>query len=196
MMRTAFAIEDSPDFEVMPRKENLIESFSDWIDSIKISDEPLLIDLPIEARYLTFNYTGTLEKLYGIPESNILHIHGDVKNPIFGHGNYNSDYDDKSEPIYQITAKQKIIGEMNDLYKDVEGIISSHEDYFSSLSDVKEIIVRGHSYGVIDFPYFKKIQESVKDDCIWKLGWHNADDKIAAHSLMLSLNIHAELFHF
>jgi hypothetical protein len=40
-------------------------------------------------RFLTFNYTPTLQRLYGVPESNVLHIHGRANLPdsdlIFGH---------------------------------------------------------------------------------------------------------------
>jgi hypothetical protein len=128
MMRSAFAIEDSPDIELLPRKEELVRYFSEWIESIWISDEPLSIEIPKEARYLTFNYTDTLEKLYGIPTENILHIHGTFYNPIFGHGNYCDNYDDESDTTYQIAAKEKIIGVMNDLHKDVNGIIAEQKE--------------------------------------------------------------------
>lgn len=196
MMRSAFAIEDSPDIELLPNKEELLRCFSEWVKSICISDEPLLIDIPKDARYLTFNYTETLEKLYGIPTENLLHIHGSINNPIFGHGNYYNSYDDESDTTYEIAAKEKIIGAMNDLHKDVNGIIEEHKNYFESLFDINQIIVRGVSYGEIDFPYFVRINEVVTENCIWKLGWHTVDDKNAAVSIAKSLGIKAELFHF
>lgn len=83
MMRTNFIIEDSPDSLFVPHKDDLIQCFMDWIANIVISDKPLNIEIPPEAKYLTFNYTETLEKLYHIHPSQILHIHGDVNNPIF-----------------------------------------------------------------------------------------------------------------
>lgn len=84
MMRPHFIIEDSPDTFFIPRKEELIQCFIDWVTGIEISDHPLNIEMPSEARYLTFNYTETLEKLYRL-QSQILHIHGDLNNPVFGH---------------------------------------------------------------------------------------------------------------
>ena len=196
MMRSAFAIEDSPDIELLPRKEELVRCFSKWVEGLWISNEPLSIEIPTDARYLTFNYTETLEKLYGIPTENILHIHGTRFNPIFGHGNYCGSYDNESDTEYQIAAKEKIIGVMNDLHKDVNGIIAEHKEYFESLYDVDQIIVRGISYGEIDYPYFVRINEVVSEDCTWELGWHTENDKNTASSIANTLGIKSELFCF
>ena len=196
MMRTHFIIEDSPDTFFTPRKEELIQCFIDWVTSIEISDRPLNIEVPSEARYLTFNYTETLEKLYRIPQSQILHIHGDVNNPIFGHGESIKEYWNDHELYSTQTAKQKIIAGMNELRKDVQGIISANSTYFNSLADIQEIIVRGISYGPIDFPYFLKLKNSVRPDCLWKLSWHEDADKSAAADFAKKLDIDAKLFHF
>lgn len=37
--------------------------------------------LPRTARYLSFNYTSTLTRLYEVPEDRILHIHGRTRDP-------------------------------------------------------------------------------------------------------------------
>lgn len=196
MMRSASAIEDSPEIELMPRKEELIKCFSQWVESIWISEEPLQIEIPQDARYLTFNYTETLEKLYGISSANVLHIHGGIYDPIFGHGKYYNSYGYDADPLYQIAAKEKIISVMNELHKDVYGIIAKHKEYFESLNDINQIIVRGHSYGEIDFPYFARLKEVVSSDCIWKLGCHTYKDKYAATSMSKKLSIKSEMFKF
>ena len=196
MMRSAFAIEDSPDIELLPRKEELVRCFSQWVESIWISEEPLPIEVPQEARYLTFNYTETLEKLYGISSANVFHIHGDTRDPVFGHGNYYDRHDNNADTTYQIAAKEKIIGVMNELHKDVNGIIAKYKGYFESLNDINQIIVMGHSYGEIDFPYFARLKEVVSSDCIWRLGWHADTDKYAATSMSKKLNIKSEMFKF
>lgn len=196
MMRTHFIIEDSPDTFFIPRKEELIQCFIEWVTSIEISDRPLNIEVPSEARYLTFNYTETLEKLYRIPQSQILHIHGDVNNPIFGHGESIKEYWNDHELDSTQTAKQKIIAGMNELRKDVQGIIAANSTYFNSLADIHEIIVRGISYGPIDFPYFLKLKNSVRPDCLWKLSWHKVEDKSAAEDFVKKLDVNADLFRF
>lgn len=196
MMRTNFIIEDSPDSLFVPHKDELIQCFMEWIANIEISDKPLNIEIPPEAKYLTFNYTETLEKLYHIHPSQILHIHGDVNNPLFGHNQLIKEYWDEHEPLSEQTAKQKIIAGMNELHKDVQGIIADNSDYFDSISDIDEIIIRGISYGPIDLPYFKKIKDSVKPNCLWKLSWHSQKDRLAAKAFTQSLGIEAELFQF
>ena len=51
------------------------EAFSKWVTSIHIADK-VKFDISQYAFYFTFNYTDTLEQLYGIPENQVLHIHG------------------------------------------------------------------------------------------------------------------------
>ncbi len=73
--------------------------FSDWIDSIEISEvipKHLLQGLfsNEENHFLNFNYTKVLEQIYGVKE--VTHIHGVVDGDIIiGHGvEYNFDHDD------------------------------------------------------------------------------------------------------
>lgn len=49
---------------------------------------------------LNFNYTDTLEKIYG--EKSVFHIHGNQHSSIiFGHGNYvDEEFDDEEFEIY------------------------------------------------------------------------------------------------
>lgn len=56
---------------------DLKKAFTKWILELKIPDTigDKKLELQTNARYLTFNYTPTLECLYKIPSSNILHIH-------------------------------------------------------------------------------------------------------------------------
>jgi hypothetical protein len=49
-----------------------------------------------ETSFLTFNYTETLELVYGINPYDVCHIHGMQYEEIFlGHGNSTTDYYDK-----------------------------------------------------------------------------------------------------
>ncbi len=74
--RSMAAVEDSPEWIFRPVLDEFIEAFKDWVDSIDIAKAGKVRELPVECKYLTFNYTETLEVIYGIPASNILHIHG------------------------------------------------------------------------------------------------------------------------
>jgi len=74
--------------------KTLLSHFSDWIRGLPIPAASSLnvaaLPLAAQARYLSFNYTDTLQKTYGIPNKNIVHIHGVAVNPnsnlILGHG--------------------------------------------------------------------------------------------------------------
>ncbi|OPX92306.1 MAG: hypothetical protein A4E53_00563 [Pelotomaculum sp. PtaB.Bin104] len=52
--------------------------FLEWLTQIDFSKPVNIISINKNALFVTFNYTTTLENLYGIAPSNILHIHGHV----------------------------------------------------------------------------------------------------------------------
>lgn len=58
----------------------ITDLLSEWIHTVKISASPLKyfseIIHPKKDFFLTFNYTQTLEKLYGCVKENVCHIHG------------------------------------------------------------------------------------------------------------------------
>ena len=112
------AVEDSPEWIFRPVLDEFIEAFKDWVDSIDIAKAGKVRELPVECKYLTFNYTETLEVIYGIPASNILHIHGSriLDNEyIIGHNNFrnpNEAYNDESHNNLQLkyTPLPSIVG--------------------------------------------------------------------------------------
>lgn len=52
----------------------------DWLSTINISGATPDLNLSPDDLYITFNYLDTLQTLYHIPNHNVLHIHGAVKN--------------------------------------------------------------------------------------------------------------------
>lgn len=65
--RSMAAVEDGPDWIFKPILDEFIEAFKDWVDSIDITKAEKACELPVEGKYLTFNYTETLEKYMGFP---------------------------------------------------------------------------------------------------------------------------------
>lgn len=59
--------------------DELPKIFKKWIRTLKIPKNicPLANFFMKEAKYLTFNYTETLEEIYNIPKNKIFYIHGD-----------------------------------------------------------------------------------------------------------------------
>ena len=168
MMRSVAAIEDAPDWLFKPILDDFLNSFTDWVNSIDISQARQQLQLEPQSRYLTFNYTETLEKVYGTPADNILHIHGSrvVKGGayIMGHNNIKPDdlYDTLNGELYfEQGTKNKIIGWMNELHKDTSSIIRHNATFFRSLSGITHVVVIGHSVNEVDWPYFDEVNKSV-----------------------------------
>src|SRR5262249_34617436 len=77
-----------------PRLSRKLRSlFAEWIRGLPIPQPgsvPLVRCIDPTARYLSFNYTPTLQRLYGVPEPNVLHIHGRSSDAdgemVVGHG--------------------------------------------------------------------------------------------------------------
>lgn len=157
--------------------EKLKKRFTEWICQLSIptpsSCQVPLLDLPLHARYLTFNYTNTLQKLYGVPPDRVTYIHNYAAGPdadlVLGHGvnpkmiaslNAGADLEDQDT---RVTMANECIDEyFSRTYKPTDRVISAHKDFFDSLSGVKRIYVLGHSLSEVDWPYVALIAEKTK----------------------------------
>ena len=85
---------DNARYEVKDKLGNLIDELKDcfqkWASLLPPGDDGEIVLVNTEdSFFLTFNYSLTLEKLYGIPPEHILHIHGsslDKDSIVVGHG--------------------------------------------------------------------------------------------------------------
>lgn len=163
-------------------RDRLADAFSDWVAQISLEKVRPIYDISPEDLFLTFNYTETLEKIYKVPQTNILHIHGNQSNPIFGHGK--PEYDDTWPPEQEAWV---ITDEANDhardLFKEfikpVDSIIKEHEVYFKGLKGtIDEVVIIGHSLGYVDLPYIRKIQAEATPS-LWTDYFHRDKDKYA-----------------
>ncbi len=166
---------------------DLTESFSKWISQIEINKEKVKqkVDIPLSPHvmFLTFNYTKTLELIYDIPETQILHIHGisgGDSDLVYGHSvsrdkirellntpdeqySYLSDFapdetlDYESSEYAYDSGIDQIVLSVSKLKKDTNTIIRENQDFFNSLSDLREIRIYGHSLSSVDVPYFEEI---------------------------------------
>lgn len=184
MMRSVAAIEDGPDWLFKPILDDFLENFTEWVDSIDISHARQQLQIESQSKFLTFNYTETLEKVYGIPDDNILHIHGSraVKGNtyIIGHNNIKPEnfYDTFNGELYfEQDTKNKIIGWMNKLHKDTSSIIRHNASFFCSLSGITHVVVIGHSVNEVDWSYFDEVNKSVGSNALWHFHYHSSDDK-------------------
>ena len=144
--------------------------------------------------FLNFNYTNTLEKIYGIDDKKIIHLHNSKENYIVGHNEKyirpsegylghnwesltdedgNSIYDDYSEieMYHWIDEYSKKLHQI--FYKNSEKIIVDNKKIFDKSFD--EIIVLGFSFGRQDEIYIKKLLEKTPSNN-WIIYYHTCED--------------------
>lgn len=172
------------------------DSFNEWVWSLGISGVKADLQLPTESKYLTFNYTETLEMCYHVPDKNILHIHGSrlVKGDEFviGHNWYrdvNEPYSDDGQLLPYQNSYSEVIRIMNQWVKSPDNLIRVNKPFFQSLKTIKAVCVMGLSYNEIDMPYLKEVATSVAKECKWWLYYYNDDDikKAEATAKLLGL---------
>lgn len=143
-----------------------IESlFQKWVLGIDVSVARPITAFKPDSKFLTFNYTDTLQKVYGISSKDILHIHGNAKNHnelIFGHGESReeeSEIDENGDSNRTIftDAENAAKHPFYAFQKPVDDLIKKNRDYFISLSCISQIIIIGHSLNDIDLPYYREI---------------------------------------
>lgn len=175
-------VEDSPMAIFRPVLEEFRQAFRDWVNSIEISGIEKVYKLNTDSRYLSFNYTDTLETEYGISQNQVTHIHGSRLNDdeyIIGHNNNrdpSSVWDDDGLTFEQ-QAYENIIVWMNEFTKQYNRNIANHYSFFDSLYNIKQIIVIGHSMSKVDWPYFREIIKNIGKEIPWIVYCHSIDDR-------------------
>lgn len=161
----------------------ITDLFNEWINSLKIKElQKTEYDINIIKRinendyFINFNYTETLEKLFG-ENKNIYHIHGYRKNGsklIVGHGN--KKYSTLSKGDLSFDDVYKDIEYF--LYKDTKKILAKDETvkYFNRLKcsfdndKENEILSFGLSFGDVDMAYIRVIKNLLQNcNLVWKL---------------------------
>lgn len=160
----------------------------DWINAIDLSralTPPSYIpSINRDSYFFTFNYTNTLQDIYGVPDENILHIHGNAKigqNLVIGHdvfyeNSLNTDYG-PDQDIRVSDAYDHIDNYFKNSYKPTDVIIDFHKENFLRYSEVDEVLVLGHSLASVDGPYFTKISQSISKNATWVLAKYPGEKK-------------------
>lgn len=169
----------------------LVERFSEWIYRLKIPTQEGLIVAPLlldkSATYFSFNYTETLIKTYGINDDQILYIHGKVEDEwsdiVLGHAWGPKEIPSLNNYVEPENIDARIM-EGNDIldsyfgktFKPINSLIQSSAEYFSSLSEVSEVYVLGHSLSEVDIEYFVNIVKSINHLATWIISYYGAKE--------------------
>lgn len=169
--------------------KTLQEHFAQWVRQLPIPSPSRCNtgSLPLDphAFYLNFNYTQTLQVTYGIPDNQILHVHGKASDPtdrlILGHGWERSVSDslnhgvDMSEADIRVVEGNEIVdGYFSATFKPTAQIIARNQAFFSNLKAIRQIYVMGHSLAEVDAPYFAEVIKNINSSAVrWMISYHH-----------------------
>ena len=171
----------------------LKEHFSDWLCELSIPIRTkiykCLLALQGNAIYLSFNYTSTLQSVYAIRESKILHIHGSLNKPqdiIVGHAwkPANNIYVDEPYDRYEVDTRildghDILEGYFKSTFKPTKKIIKKNRSFFCKLNTIRNIYVLGHSLSDVDIQYFKILTNKInRQKTQWIVSYYSQSDKV------------------
>lgn len=181
--------------------------FSDWIIQLDIPNHnevsPNILKINPNVTYLSFNYTNTLEKIYGVQKSNTLFIHGYAKNQsdlILGHGWNPINIPALNEEDYERLDARVIEGNeiinryFHKTFKQTSKIIQANAMFFNNLTTVSEIYILGHSLSHVDIEYFQAIVKHVNsNDVQWTVSYYNNEELERHQQTMSNLGVSSNI---
>lgn len=171
-------------------REYLIE----WIKSIDVSEckKDQKLNLSKKDFYLSFNYTDTLQRIYGVPDDRVLHIHGYLKETLanekmlqFGNPEGSAEhlqqrlenkYADHPCGSWVTDGIHGVVELCRALTKNLKQNYENLRVFLRS-EEINEVFVMGHSFMGVDKPYYDDILVSSLEKCKWTFYVHNDDDK-------------------
>ena len=140
--------------------------------------------------FLTFNYTPTLERIYGINSTQICHIHGGIppychSAPIIGHGNKETikqreQWRKECDEIFDeggASTNQAFVNFYRQTLKDTDKTLAMNSSFFGKIKDVSQVLVIGHSLGNVDMPYFEEVLRRTDAGTPWEVFYFNKSEK-------------------
>ncbi|MFT4955332.1 MAG: hypothetical protein ACI8U3_001720 [Brevundimonas sp.] len=160
----------------------LHRNFVRWLGTLSIPSQTLVPVRSIDpqAKFLSFNYTPTIQTLYGA--KNILHIHGSLadKNSqiVLGHGwtpgakdRWEARIDEDTDT--RVAGGYRLIDEyFRETFKPTAKIIERNIAFFKGLGDVSDVYVFGHGLAEVDAPYFAEMLQYIPEDVDWTISYH------------------------
>ncbi|MER8808249.1 bacteriophage abortive infection AbiH family protein [Mesorhizobium australicum] len=163
--------------------------FAEWIRQLPIPSASDFtgrrVAIDPSAVFLNFNYTPSLQRLYGIPDANVLHIHGAAANSadtlILGHGwepdpnpdPYRFEQDPEGADMRVIEGQRLVDDYFKDTFKPTSKVIENNAFFFAGLAAVDRVFVMGHSVSDVDHPYFDEVIANIDVNRVrWKISYY------------------------
>ena len=151
-----------------------------------------LLPLRRDARYLTFNYTDTLQRVYGIRDTSVIHIHGAAAcandQLVLGHAwertaadSFNHGIDPESADVRVMGGNEIVDRYFTETFKPTARVIETHQPFFGRLSGIKKIFIMGHSLSSVDLPYLLELRRHLGNgDVQWQVSFHGSSEDAEA----------------
>jgi len=186
-MRNQAIIEDTCLIKLDCLRKDLPKEINNWILSQSYNvDKDLLVDFfDKQDTFISFNYSSTLENLYGVNSSKIIHLHGKASNAlngeqiVIGHGTRNVDIPDyipHTKTLNDIFASDVYEDNRSiyeNLYKNPSKHIPKLEPILKLIRDCSEVIILGHSLSKVDKEYFQFINNNLPTAIDIKIFYYN-----------------------
>ncbi len=184
-----------------------LEKMINNADSRLISTRPKSIyHFTRQDYFVSFNYTHTLEKVYYLSSKNILHLHGEIPNIVYGNkqpklttdsdlelddlpidftsDNYQAqgipiDILNEFDPSFNNNDLSLALNDQinNEVQNDFKKKLMTHKlTKFLNGKQIDKILVIGHSLGDVDMPYFRVINKQFPD-LQWIVGYYEKKEK-------------------
>lgn len=197
-----YGLEDDLTEQADQHVQAIKECFQEWVNRIEILAAERKVAFPEDARFITFNYTSTLESTYGIDDIRVFHIHGRAETfdeLIFGHGETMEeepelDENGNSNRTMFSDAEGAAKYPFYALKKPVQEVLERCNHFFDSLKQISEITVIGHSLNKIDLPYFRKLAERFSS-AKWVVCCFTAEEEIHHVQKLVECGIPREQIH-
>lgn len=175
--------------------------FYEWLSSVDCSNAIPDLSLPLDALYVSFNYTDTLQVLYNIPEGNVLHIHGALKNidtkcinnasirteiqfgsPELDPDNVCSELEQQygDDDFYGASISLAVTTLGNAAQNASKNISNNYTrlEIFLGNHNIDEVIILGHTLSEADFSYYADIIIPKYHNVQWTFMYHSNTDDI------------------
>ncbi|KQU72432.1 hypothetical protein ASC75_23910 [Aminobacter sp. DSM 101952] len=165
--------------------KKLRKHFADWVRQLEIPPHAAVPVRCIDssAFFLNFNYTATLQRIYGVHDSRVLHIHGSASDStaeiVLGHGwdrqtsDLRSRFTSEETDVRVAGGFQLIDDLLAETFKPTTDILARNRAFFEGLNTVTEVFVLGHSLAQVDEPYFSAVLDHVHPNAHWTVSFHS-----------------------
>lgn len=174
-------------------------ALNEWVDSIDLDEveKDSKMSLSSDDCYVSFNYTRTLEDVYRVKSSNVLHIHGGVYrgypcnlqfgNPLQTPDSVRAIFEQKLENDFRLErirpALEKIQLFALKMSKDIKGNIPNLEDFLKG-KEITEVVIMGHSYLKVDKLYYQNVLVPNYRTKKWTIYCHTNDEEDEARRFL------------